>query len=141
MSKANNQSQMTNYINIFIMRLLIYTVVCFGFIFGLSKLEVNLSSGFYFFPFVMTLLILEHLAKTHSFKSKQLITFPIIVFLLIYYLAYSVLFLLLTGHNYEMSSLINIIIGHFIHFFGAVLLSMFYAKIRARKSKKITNKK
>jgi hypothetical protein len=136
MSKVSDESSMSEYTNIFISRMLIYTGVCFAFIYGLSQFHINLASGFYFFPFVMVLLILEHICKAYNISSKRFLIMPVLLLLLVYYLGYSVVFLTLTGNSYEFSDLIYFVIGHFIYFIGAVYLSRLYARLRARKRNK-----
>ena len=96
MSKVSDESSMSEYTNIFISRMLIYTGVCFAFIYGLSQFHINLASGFYFFPFVMVLLILEHICKAYNISSKRFLIMPVLLLLLVYYLGYSVVFLTLT---------------------------------------------
>ena len=132
MSNKENTT-IPEYTNIFMLRVVILTAACLIICFGLIQCAINISPGFYFFPFVIFLAVLEYMNKKYKLDAKNLMNLQVLTFLGIYLTSYSLVFLNLTGTGYEVSDLLPIFLGHFLHFLGAVFFSSLYAKIRSRK--------
>ena len=136
MFNTNNKEVSSEIVNVFIYRILLYSLISLIVCFGLEQFGISISGVLYFIPFVITLMVIEHIHVKYNIKSFSLITIPVLFFLLGYYLAFTLIFLLITGVELKLLSILKTLFGHGVHFLFAAFLSNMYAKLRLRKRNK-----
>jgi hypothetical protein len=136
MFNINKNEVAAEHLNIFMYRVILYSLISLIFCFGLERLELSMSAGLYLIPFVINLMVFEHLQKRYGVKSYSLFNLSILFFLLSYFVIFSWVFLQIVGAELEPTRIMNLLFGHSIYLFFAAFLSSTYEKIRVKRRNK-----
>ena len=136
-----NTGLTTKVYNIFIFRCLLFTFFALILCVVLEHYKMSASSGLYFIPFVILLIVIERIHLLYDVRPMSLLNKYTLLFLVVYYLVYSYIFLIILGESLDFYKVPYLLMGHIAHFLFAVFLSTMYGKLRARKRNNKTGRK